>query len=95
MSKSRVGNVIGVFFALLGVAVIGVAWQTKIGWLAALGVALTIYGAGIFRPDVVKEGAVTFKENAEGVREVFDVGRRASDGQAVKIDATIKKTEGE
>lgn len=86
MSKSRIGNVIGVFFALLGVGVIFVAWQTKIGWLAGLGVALAIYGAGIFRPDVVHEGAVTFKENAEGVREVFDLGRRGSDGQGTKVD---------
>jgi hypothetical protein len=86
MSKSRIGNFIGIFFALLGVGVIFVAWQTKIGWLAGLGVALTIYGAGIFRPDVVKEGAVTFKENADGVREVFELGRRASDGQAAKVD---------
>ncbi len=82
------GNAIGVFFALLGVGVIIVAWQIKIGWLAGLGVALVIYGAGIFRPEVVKEGAVTFKENAEGVREVFDMGRRASDGQGTKIVPT-------
>lgn len=86
MSKSKVGNAIGIFFALFGVGVVAVAWQTKIGWLAGLGVALSIYGAGIWRPEVVKEGAETFKENADGVREVFDLGRRASDGQAEKVD---------
>jgi hypothetical protein len=84
MKTPRSKSILGLFFLALGLAIIA-AWYLRsfTNPVLFVGVGLAVFGAGMFNPDAMKEGAKEFKENAG---DIIPLGRRSSDGLAVKVE---------
>src|SRR5687767_4352760 len=65
VSATRTGNFIGIAFFLVGLLVAGFATYTGLPTAYLWGgFGMAVFGAGIWRPKEMKEGAAEFRENA-------------------------------
>lgn len=86
MSRSLGGNLLGAFIVVLGCLAGYGAYRISFDWGIVVGVGVALFGATIISPAVIHEGAKEFKESASGLVELIPLGRRSTDGVAVKVE---------